>query len=303
MDVAGVVLNRVASDGHALMLREALAGLRRARRRRAASRRPAACGGTATSGWCPSPKRPSVVAATLDALGAAITAGCDLDVVMRIARAAPTLTVGAVALPAPGPPVRVAVATGRAFTFLYADTVDALVAAGAEVVPFDPLVDRGLPDAIAGLLVGGGFPEVHAVELADNVELLGDVAARVRDGLVTWAECGGLLWLARSLDGVPMAGVLPVSASMGERLTLGYRDVRTLGREPARSLRARRSAVTSSTTRRSTSRATRSSSSPASDPPGPGSPRRRCSRRTCTITPAATRAGSRRSWTPAADGQ
>ena len=136
------------------------------------------------------------------------------------------------ALPALGPPVRVAVATGRAFTFLYADTVDALVAAGAEVVPFDPLVDRCLPDAIAGLLVGGGFPEVHAVELADNVELLGDVAARVRDGIVTWAECGGLLWLARSLDGVPMAGVLPVTATMGERLTLGYRDVRTLAESP-----------------------------------------------------------------------
>jgi cobyrinic acid a,c-diamide synthase len=128
--------------------------------------------------------------------------------------------------------VRVAVAVGRAFTFLYADTVDALVAAGAEVVPFDPLVDARLPDAIDGLLVGGGFPEVHAGELADNATLLGDVACRVRDGLVTWAECGGLLWLARSLDGARMAGVLPVTASMGERVTLGYRDVRTLVESP-----------------------------------------------------------------------
>ena len=183
-------------------------------------------------GLVPVAEAPERVAATLDALGAAITAGCDLDAVMRIARAAPTLTVGEVPLPAPGPPVRIAVAAGRAFTFLYADTVDALVAAGAEVVPFDPLVDRRLPDAIDGLLVGGGFPEVHADELAANAELLADVAARVRDGLVTWAECGGLLWLARSLDGVAMAGVLPVTGSMGERLTLGYRDVRTLAASP-----------------------------------------------------------------------
>ena len=231
VDVAGVVLNRVASDGHALMLREALAGLRvpvvgELRRDDRLLWR------DRHLGLVPVAESPEIVATTLEALGAAITAGCDLDVVMRIARAAPMRTEGPVALPSLGPPVRIAVATGRAFTFLYADTVDALVAAGAEVVPFDPLVDRCLPDAIAGLLVGGGFPEVHAVELADNVELLGDVAARVRDGIVTWAECGGLLWLARSLDGVPMAGVLPVSATMGERLTLGYRDVRTLAESP-----------------------------------------------------------------------
>jgi cobyrinic acid a,c-diamide synthase len=231
VDVAGVVLNRVASDGHAIMLREALEGsgvpvvgeLRRDDRLVWWDRH---------LGLVPVAEAPERVAATLDALGEAITARCDLDAVMRIARAAPTLTVGQVALPAPGSRVRVAVATGRAFTFLYADTVDALVAAGAEVVPFDPLADRCLPDAVAGLLVGGGFPEVHAVELGANIELLGDVAARVRDGLIVWTECGGLLWLARSLDGVRMAGVLPVSASMGERLTLGYREVRTLVESP-----------------------------------------------------------------------
>jgi cobyrinic acid a,c-diamide synthase len=124
------------------------------------------------------------------------------------------------------------VAAGRAFTFLYTDTVDALVAAGAELVPVDPLADAHLPDGVDGLLVGGGFPEVHAAALADNVELLGDVATQVKAGLVTWAECGGLLWLARSLDGAAMAGVLPVAATMGERLTLGYRDVRTLVASP-----------------------------------------------------------------------
>jgi cobyrinic acid a,c-diamide synthase len=231
VEVAGVVLNGVASDGHGVMLREALADvgvpvvgeLRRDDRLVWRDRH---------LGLVPVAEEPAAVAGTLDELGAAIAAGFDLDAVMRIARRSPTLAVADVPLPPPGPPVRVAVAAGRAFTFLYADTVDALVAAGAELVPFDPLADDRLPDCVDGLLVGGGFPEVHAAALADNVELLGNVAAQVKAGLVTWAECGGLLWLARSLDGAAMAGVLPVAATMGERLTLGYRDVRTLLASP-----------------------------------------------------------------------
>jgi cobyrinic acid a,c-diamide synthase len=226
VDVAGVVLERVGSDGHAAMLREALADvgvpvvgeLRRDDRLVWRDRH---------LGLVPVAEEPAAVTATLEALGAAVTAGCDLELVLRIASAAPRRDVADVALPAPGPTVRVAVAGGRAFTFLYADTIDALVAAGAEVVPFDPLVDVALPDGVAGLLVGGGFPEVHAAALADNVALRADVARRVGGGLATWAECGGLLWLARSLDGAPMAGVLPIDAGMGGRLTLGYREART----------------------------------------------------------------------------
>jgi cobyrinic acid a,c-diamide synthase len=124
-----------------------------------------------------------------------------------------------------GRPTRVAVAGGAAFTFTYTDTLDALVAAGAEPVPFDPLRDEVLPEGIDGLLAGGGFPEVYAAELAANHPLLADVRRRVDAGLVTWAECGGLLWLVRSLDGHAMAGVLPAEAQMTGRLTLGYRQV------------------------------------------------------------------------------
>jgi cobyrinic acid a,c-diamide synthase len=119
----------------------------------------------------------------------------------------------------------VAVAGGAAFTFTYSDTLDALVAGGAEPVPFDPLRDEALPEGIDGLLAGGGFPEVYAGELAANRPLLADLRRRVEAGLPTWAECGGLLWLGRSLDGHAMAGVLPAEAHMTERLTLGYRHV------------------------------------------------------------------------------
>ena len=123
--------------------------------------------------------------------------------------------------------MRIAVAGGTAFTFTYTDTLDALRSGGAEIVPFDPLHDPALPPAIDGLLVGGGFPETHADELAGNEALLADVARRVRSGLTTWAECGGLLWLSSELDGRPMAGVLPVSGRMTDQLTLGYRRATT----------------------------------------------------------------------------
>jgi cobyrinic acid a,c-diamide synthase len=76
--------------------------------------------------------------------------------------------------------------------------------------------------------VGGGFPETYAGPLADNRSLLDDVRRRVgAEGLPTWAECGGLAWLCRELDGHPMAGVVAAAATMTDRLHLGYRMART----------------------------------------------------------------------------
>jgi cobyrinic acid a,c-diamide synthase len=175
-------------------------------------------------------ERPAEVTEALDRLAAAVAEQVDLEAVMRLAATAPPMRVGAVPLPASDPagfgtggPLRVAVAAGAAFTFTYTDTLDALVAAGAEPVPFDPLRDEALPDAVDGLIAGGGFPEVHAAELAGNRPMLDDVRGRIEGGLPTWAECGGLLWLCRTLDGRAMAGVVPADAQMSGRLTLGYR--------------------------------------------------------------------------------
>ncbi|MFP3990435.1 cobyrinate a,c-diamide synthase [Streptomyces sp. E11-3] len=121
------------------------------------------------------------------------------------------------------PPV-VAIAGGAAFTFSYAEHAELLSAAGADVVPFDPLHDEALPDGTAGLVIGGGFPEVYAPELSANEPLRKAVAELARSGAPIAAECAGLLYLARSLDGKPMCGVLDADARMAERLTLGYRE-------------------------------------------------------------------------------
>jgi cobyrinic acid a,c-diamide synthase len=118
----------------------------------------------------------------------------------------------------------VAVASGAAFTFSYAEHTELLAAAGAEVVPFDPLRDEQLPDGTKGLVVGGGFPEVYAAELSANEPLRKAVGALAQSGAPVAAECAGLLYLCRELDGLAMCGVLDVRARMTERLTLGYRD-------------------------------------------------------------------------------
>ncbi|WP_109529580.1 MULTISPECIES: cobyrinate a,c-diamide synthase [Nocardia] len=133
------------------------------------------------------------------------------------------------------PPLRggpvIAMAGGPAFTFGYAEHRELLTAAGARVVVFDPLRDE-LPPDTAGLVVPGGFPEEHAAQLAANTRLLTAVRELASAGLPVHAECAGLLYLTRSLDGHAMAGVVDADAEFGPRLTLGYRDAVALADSP-----------------------------------------------------------------------
>jgi cobyrinic acid a,c-diamide synthase len=156
-----------------------------------------------------------------------VAAAVDLDAVLALAGSAPDLDdvpwdPAAEVDPVPGRP-RIAVAGGPAFTFGYAENAELLAAAGAEVVTVDPLRDEALPEGTAGLVVGGGFPEVYAAQLSANEGLRADVAALAARGGPVAAECAGLLYLSRSLDGLPMCGVLDAATAMTPRLTLGYR--------------------------------------------------------------------------------
>ena len=229
--VAGVILNRVGSDSHEALLRSALepvgipvlGALRRSTDYSWRDRH---------LGLVPVVEQPEAVRRSVAALAGAVARDCDLDAVLALSRSAPALTVDdPVAARAQGRAV-VAVAAGPAFSFVYPDNLERLAEAGAELVPFDPLVDEHLPEGAAGLYAGGGFPEVFAAGLAANRPLLDDVRVKVGDGLVTWAECGGLLWLARSLDGHALAGVLPTEGRMTDRLTLGYRRARVRTASP-----------------------------------------------------------------------
>ena len=152
----------------------------------------------------------------------------NLTDVLAIAYAAPPLSAtpwspaDVVAPPSAARPV-VAIAAGRAFTFRYAETDELLRAAGCEPVIFDPLTDPALPAGTAGLYLGGGFPEVHAVELSANAALREDIRRAIEAGLPTVAECAGLLYLCRTVDGAPMVGAIDAEATMSSRLTLRYR--------------------------------------------------------------------------------
>ncbi|MGW9212523.1 cobyrinate a,c-diamide synthase [Embleya sp. NPDC055664] len=226
--VAGVILNRVGSDRHESMLREALDEIGMpvlgVLRRHDTIAKPAR-----HLGLVPVAERHADAVRTVEALGELIARSVDLAAVRRIAAGAGALpdapwdAAREVGGPVAGRP-RIALAGGSAFTFAYAETAELLSAAGAEVVTVDPLRDERLPERTAGLVVGGGFPEVYAAELAANATLRADVVALAGRGGPIAAECAGLLYLARSLDGVPMCGVLPAEARMTERLTLGYRE-------------------------------------------------------------------------------
>ncbi|MGW7189979.1 cobyrinate a,c-diamide synthase [Streptomyces sp. NPDC054838] len=258
--LGGVILNKVGSDRHEVMLREALeeAGmpvlgvLRRAPQVAAPSRH---------LGLVPVAERRADAVAAVAALADQVRAGCDLEGLLALARTAPPLDCeawspaqalsGATAPDsgaarqnpappafearglagsapdngaAPNEPPVIAVAGGAAFTFSYAEHAELLTAAGAEVVTFDPLRDEALPEGTTGLVIGGGFPEGYAPELSANAPLRRAVAGFAAAGGPVAAECAGLLYLARSLDGKPMCGVLDADARMSERLTLGYRE-------------------------------------------------------------------------------
>jgi cobyrinic acid a,c-diamide synthase len=243
--LGGVILNRVGSARHEEILRAALddlgvpvlGALRRDDGVTAPSRH---------LGLVPVAERAGPARQALDRLGAVVGAAVDLDAVLRLAASAgppPTAAwspeaalagldpadtthpTGPVSRPdrPRGRPV-VAVAGGAAFSFSYPETAELLTAAGAEVARVDPLRDETLPPGTAALVLGGGFPEMHVADLAANERLRADVARLARAGRPVIAECAGLLYLARELDGQPMCGVLDATAGMTARLTLGYRD-------------------------------------------------------------------------------
>lgn len=245
--IGGVILNRVGSDRHEELLREAMedAGVPvlGALRRHEAVETPAR-----HLGLIPAAERADEAHEAVRALGRLVADSCDLDAVAALARTAapldgpawsPDEEVAALgAAPAAGTlgsagsggraPV-VAVAGGEAFTFAYTENTELLRAAGAEVRTVDPLHDEALPEGTEGLVIGGGFPEMHAERLSTNAPLRERVAAFAAAGGPLAAECAGLLYLAESLDGAPMCGVLPAKARMTGRLTLGYREAVAVG--------------------------------------------------------------------------
>ncbi|MBJ7534245.1 hydrogenobyrinic acid a,c-diamide synthase (glutamine-hydrolyzing) [Rhodomicrobium vannielii ATCC 17100] len=155
-------------------------------------------------------------------LRTAVEGGVDVNRLLAIGRAAPPLPgcFPASRSRTAGRPLRIAIARDSAFGFYYADDLEAFEREDARLCFFDTLSDNRLPDA-DGLFIGGGFPETQGAGLEANGELRADIARRIRAGLPTYAECGGMMYLARSIrwKGVSheMVGVIPADAVMYDR--------------------------------------------------------------------------------------
>ena len=125
-------------------------------------------------------------------------------------------------------PVRIGVAEDDAFCFTYLDNLELLQEMGAELIPFSPLEDPRLPEGVSGLILSGGYPELHGERLSQNQSMRDEIREAVQGGMPCIAECGGFLYLHRELEGTdgkfyPMAGVLDTRAYRTEKLSkFGY---------------------------------------------------------------------------------
>lgn len=226
VQLAGVIFNRVGSDGHEQLLRDAVGGLdvpvlcvlRRDERLAAPERH---------LGLVPAPEREQRAAGALAALADTLARYADIDAIVRLARAAAALP-GPRWSPDPADGIAtrtpIAIARGPAFSFHYEENLELLRAAGGELLAFDPTSDEALPAGARALILAGGFPEVFGAELESNSALRAQVGAFARAGRPVLAECGGLLFLLDELDGHAMCGALPGRGRMARQLTLGYRE-------------------------------------------------------------------------------
>ena len=232
--VAGVILNRVGSPTHETMLREAIEPLGipvlGALRRDSGISTP-----DRHLGLVPVAERRNEALKSLNAVGEVIARSCDLAGIARLAASTDPLPAKPWSPEAPElepSTVRVAVASGPAFSFVYEENLELLRGAGAEISTFDPTSDETLPEGTDTLYLGGGFPETYAEALSENEPLKEQVRDFARSGRPVIAECGGLLYLCQRLDGREMCGVLDAEARMTDRLSLGYREARVLADSP-----------------------------------------------------------------------
>ncbi len=253
--IAGVIANQIGGQRHRRMLGEALATaqlppLVGAMPRGALPALPSRHLGLVTADAEVLPEE------TIERLAAACVEHLDLDGIVKmgdcsrrreeavdVARHSNVETGGCDTLPQPtistlecrattgSKHFRLGVAWDRAFHFYYPDNLEALAAGGAEIVKFSPIADRALPPDLGAICLGGGYPEVHAEALSANQPMREAIAAFAASGRAVYAECGGLMYLGRTvraLDGRvwPMAGVIPIETAMLERLrALGYVEV------------------------------------------------------------------------------
>jgi cobyrinic acid a,c-diamide synthase len=228
--IAGVLCNRLGSQGHLELLRESV-------------RQPPVLGGLLIDQSLAFPERhlglriadeSTVPDSTLDRLGEAIRQWCNLTAIIEAGNAAPPIEceLSVTKQIVPAPTCKIGIALDEAFHFYYEYNLALLRSLGAELVYFSPISDQILPD-VDGIYLGGGYPELHAAALAANRSMRNQIAGFAAAGGPVYGECGGLMYLSSGITDVngryfPMAGVIPGQTVMHDRLqALGYVEVET----------------------------------------------------------------------------
>ena len=222
LKIAGVILNKVAGKRHEERLREAIAhycdipilgAIHRDERLSIDERH---------LGLIPSNEAAEVEAKLIE-IADIIASQVDLEALKQLAATAPLPQVPPTAekMAQATTDVRIAIARDAAFGFYYPDDLQQLQLAGAELIPFDTLNDAALPENIDGLFIGGGFPETQMEALEANAAMRHSIHQAIENGLPTYAECGGLMYLSRSLRWgerqCEMVGIIPGDAVMHEK--------------------------------------------------------------------------------------
>lgn len=245
LKIAGTLFNHIGGERHAALLRDAMG---------------AYCS-SAPAGFLPRdeeialPSRhlgltlasETLTAECLDSMVAWIENHVDCDRLIALARnnspalAMPSASPFEQPWPAQHPgKIRIGVARDAAFSFYYQDNLDLLAACGAELVEFSPIADLELPPDLAGLYLGGGYPEIHAGRLSENRHMRDAILALAEAEVPIYAECGGFMYLTEAIADTtgrswPMVGIFPTVARMRTRLArLGYTEVETAAEERAR---------------------------------------------------------------------
>jgi cobyrinic acid a,c-diamide synthase len=228
VNIAGVILNKVAGEKHAKWCTDAI------------ERNTKVC----VLGWLPKSdgvqlperhlglipytERNTKVEGVVRTIAEFIAKYLDLGTIEEIARSAPPLRhLETQERAREDAKVRMGLAVDEAFSFYYADAIDLMRTKGIEIVNFSPLHDSALPDGLDGIYIGGGFPESFSAQLEDNGQMRASIKKKLEDGMPAFAECGGLMYLTRSIADFSgsrksMVGIFDADTVMTKRLTLGY---------------------------------------------------------------------------------
>ena len=225
--IAGVVLNRVASDRHLELLEEALNQIRMpilgVLRRHSEITIP-----DRHLGLIPTAELPEITE-VFDRLAEIAKTSFDWEKLLPLLKSNTRQPTTNNQPPTANKPIKIALACDRAFNFYYQDNLDILRQLGAKISFWSPLEPRTIPFDVAGFYFGGGFPEVFAEELAANKLVREQLQQVIKQNIPVYAECGGLMYLCDRLIDLQgkswnMLGIIPTTAIMSSRLTLGYRQ-------------------------------------------------------------------------------